>query len=624
MNYTTGFERLGIDLSKVRGKNCLCPKCSDRKPGRRDKSLSIDLKTGHYKCHRCDFEGRADSQQWIDKQRQKDNTQPTIQITDHERKAITRHIENQPPPFTTSPLNDNALRYLDSRGIKENAIKMAKLAQWRNALVFNYYQNGKIVNAKYRVIGEKVMWQHKNTTTRVLWGIDNIKDSDSVIICEGEIDVLSFYQIGEFTALSISQGAPNAGSSIGTKLKCLENCTPQLKDKKQIILAVDNDANGKYLEQILINRFGADRCKVVKYPEGCKDANDVLVEFGEDKLKQCLQDAQYVPIEGVTEVKDVREELLRIKREGVRKGIKVGINVLDDHFSFYPGWWNLFTGIPGSGKSEFVLFLMVCMSYKYGWKWAVFSPEHWPASDYYLEIIEKFTGLSLEYIGDDDFELAMDFVQDHFYFVYHEPKEGAKAVINSLKNITKTIKELTLSKGINGFLIDPYNQLTKGRDAPKNERTDQSLERCLGDVDRICKIHGLCGNIVAHPRTIYEKDTNGVDYKCPTIYGIAGGAMWYNKCYTGSIVHREFNQSDKSSPNVLIDVQKVKNVKRVGSPAAVRMKFSRGWYIGENEDREQCILHGAFNQYKFDVKKGKEKKAKEAQQRLYTAEDCPF
>lgn len=620
MQYNTGFRNIGINILTVRGSATQCPQCSHTRKKSKDKCLSINLKSGHYNCNHCDFSGRADSQEWINKQKEKNNVQPTIQITDFDKQAIARHIDNQPKPFTLSLLNDYGIMYMNSRGIKENTLTRAKIAQKGTSIVFNYYLNGRIVNAKYRKIGKKEFWQHPNAPKRVLWGIDNIKGSDSMIICEGEFDVLSFYQIGEYTALSISQGAPNAGTNVGSKLKCLDNCAHLLQKIKTITIAVDNDKNGKYLEKILINRFGADRCRVVEYPQGCKDANDVLVKFGEDGLKKCLKEAQYVPIEGVTEVKDVRAELLRIKKEGVRKGLKVGINALDDHFSFYPNWWNLYTGIPNSGKSEYVLFLMVCMSFRYGWKWAVFSPEHWPASDFYIEVIEKFYGQSLDYMSDKDYSIAMDFVQDHFFFVYHEAEKGKKATINSLKNIIKSIKELALSKGINGFLIDPYNQLTKGSDDPKNERTDQSLERCLGMVDRVCKVHGLSGNIVAHPRTIYDKDDNGVDYKCPTAYGISGGAMWYNKAYTISVVHRPTNQSDKTDPSIILDIQKIKSVKRAGLPGTVQLKFVHGWYTGDAETKSDCLLFGAFDKYKAELKKEKEAK----QQALFTEEDCPF
>jgi twinkle protein len=606
-NYSIGFERVGIDTGKVRNKKSACPKCDEQKKRHGDKPLFVSLETGHYKCHRCDFSGRVDSNDWI--RGKKDKPEEEIQVTDHERIAIAKHSKNQFKPFILSPLNDQGLRYLKSRGISEKTATGAKIGQKGNTLVFNYYLNGKIVNSKYRTAGiEKKMWQHANAPKRVLYGIDNVKSSDKVIICEGELDALSFHEIGELCAVSVSQGAPNAGSNIGTKLQCLENCAKLLQGKKEIIIAVDNDANGLYLEEVLFNRFGKDRCKVVKYPKGCKDANDVLVKLGAEKLKECLKAAQYVPIDGVTDLGSVKDRMRQIKKNGVQKGFNIGIQPLADHFSFYKGWWNLYTGIPNSGKSEYVLFLMLCMSAKYGWKWAVFSPEHWPAEDFYTDVIEKFTGNGLDYIEDKDFELSMKFVEEHFYFVYFDAEDGKKNAVNNRSNIVNSIKQLTLSVGIDGFLIDPYNQLVKDSSDPKGERTDQELERSLGLIDRLCKTHNLCGNIVAHPRTIY-KEQGELDYKCPTAYQVSGGAMWYNKAYTITAVHRPFNQSDKSNTSVLIDIQKIKSHKRAGTPAPVNMQFSHGWYIGEFEQRGQSALFGAFEKYKASLNEGTQTKA---------------
>ena len=618
-NYSIGFEKIGVDVDKLKGKKARCPQCDAQKHRPNDYPLFVGVESGIYKCHRCSFNGRVDSNDWINGKKNKPDEE--LQVTDFERKAIAQHSKNPCKPFIHSFLNDQGFRYLKSRGISEKVAIAAKIAQKGNTLAFNYYLDAQVVNSKYRVASdEKKMWQHQNAPKRVLYGIDNVKHSDKVIICEGEIDALSFHEIGVNYAVSVSQGAPNAGSNIGTKLQCLENCAKLLQDKKEVIIAVDNDANGLYLEEVLFNRFGKDKCKVVRYPKDCKDANDVLVKFGPDKLKECLKDAKYVPIDGVTNLGSVKDRMRHMKKHGVKKGLDIGIAPLADHFSFYKGWWNLYTGIPNSGKSEYVLFLMLCMSVKYGWKWAVFSPEHWPAEDFYTDVIEKFTGNGLDFIDDkgvnSDFEISMKFVEEHFYFVYFDAEEGKKNAINNRTNIIDSIKQLTLSVGIDGFLIDPYNQLVKDSSDPKGERTDQELERSLGLIDRLCKTHNLCGNIVAHPRTIY-KEQGELDYKCPTAYQVSGGAMWYNKAYTITAVHRPFNQSDKSNTDVIIDIQKIKSHKRAGTPAPVNMQFSHGWYIGEFEGRQQSALAGAFDLYKAKLNEG-------TQKTVFDLEDVPF
>ena len=156
------------------------------------------------------------------------------------------------------------------------------------------------------------------------------------------------------------------------------------------------------------------------------------------------------------------------------------------------------------------------------------------------------------------------------------------------------IKELKLSKGIDGFLIDPFNQLTKSG-AEKTASKDEFLEEALGKIDHICKTHNLSGNITAHPIKQY-KDKDSEDYKKPTPYDCAGGAMWYNKAYTITCVHRPFNQSDKANTSVEIDIQKVKSHKRVGRPKTVLLDFmpDMEWYQDSSLDIEMNTLYGFF------------------------------
>jgi hypothetical protein len=126
------------------------------------------------------------------------------------------------------------------------------------------------------------------------------------------------------------------------------------------------------------------------------------------------------------------------------------------------------------------------------------------------------------------------------------------------------------------------------------ENIDTYLERTLSEVDRMNKTHNLVGNIVAHPRTMY-KEKGEADYKKSTTYEVAGGAMWYNKCYGSTNVHRPFNQSDKRNCLVEIDVQKIKSHKRAGKPACRSMNFDikTGWYKSLDGS---CSMDGVFEQ----------------------------
>ena len=50
----------------------------------------------------------------------------------------------------------------------------------------------------------------------------------------------------------------------------------------RIIIATDADSAGQAMAEEIARRIGKDRCFKIEFPEGCKDANDVLVKLGKD------------------------------------------------------------------------------------------------------------------------------------------------------------------------------------------------------------------------------------------------------------------------------------------------------------------------------------------------------
>lgn len=49
---------------------------------------------------------------------------------------------------------------------------------------------------------------------------------------------------------------------------------------------------------------------IIDFPEDCKDANDVLVKHGQERLYECYENARAYPIEGVFGVDSVEKKLI--------------------------------------------------------------------------------------------------------------------------------------------------------------------------------------------------------------------------------------------------------------------------------------------------------------------------
>ncbi len=118
---------------------------------------------------------------------------------------------------------------------------------------------------------------------KIFYGYDDISE-EQTIVCEGELDKLSFDMCGDDLRASISVpfGAPSLKSTSFKDLdESLEHSHEKLSGVHRIVLAVDNDPAGKKLEEELARRLGKERCWRVIWPDGCKDANEVLVTYGQ-------------------------------------------------------------------------------------------------------------------------------------------------------------------------------------------------------------------------------------------------------------------------------------------------------------------------------------------------------
>src|SRR5262249_25618493 len=140
---------------------------------------------------------------------------------------------------------------------------------------------------------------------------------------------------------------------------------------KKIILATDDDSAGQVLREELATRLGRDRCWYVIYPEGCKDANEVLQKYGEEHGCELLQDM-------IVNAKPlVPSKLVKFSEipEVQRKAYRAGWHELEDHLKIVRPEFMVITGPPGDGKSQFALSLGANLAYFHEWPGAVIQFE---------------------------------------------------------------------------------------------------------------------------------------------------------------------------------------------------------------------------------------------------------
>jgi twinkle protein len=422
---------------------------------------------------------------------------------------------------------------------------------------------GDLINIKYRD-GRKNFKLFKGAE-KVFYNIDSIVGYDTCVIVEGEMDALAFHEAGIPNVISV----PNGATLNHNNLDYLDNCIDYFEDKEKIILAVDQDEAGIALQNELIRRLGAEVCYLTNFID-CKDANDYLLKYSKDDLAKTINECRPVPLENVTTFKDIEHEVTDFVQNGFKRGYQIGIPNFDNIFSTYTGQFITVTGIPSSGKSDFVDQMVVGYNNNYGWKTAFASPENAPTYLHAHKIMRKvWQDMPRKSdIGTAKWKQVADHVNDNFYFIDMERY--------TLETVLRKGAELVKRKGIKCLVIDPFNKI---RDVDcKTEDVNRYTMEYLTKIETFAKKFDVLVFIVAHPTKMY-KDSNG-KIEEPTMYNIKGGGEWYDASYHGLLVHRDYE-----AKTVKAKVLKVKfqNLGENGAEAHFTWEPRSGSFIPHHE-----------------------------------------
>jgi twinkle protein len=339
-----------------------------------------------------------------------------------------------------------------------------------------------------------------------------------------------------------------------------------VENGRTYIIAVDNDGPGQRLQEELARRLGKEVCSRVTWPEGCKDANDVLVNHGRKVLVECIEHAEPYPIAGTFTTSDLTDKLGELYDHGLERGISTGWKALDKHYLVRPGCFSVVTGIPCSGKSNWIDSMMVNIAKTKGWSFAIFSPENQPLEDHMSRIMEKFIGAPFREgmsnrMTKDELKYANDWTKEHFHWIL--PEDDSEW---TLDNILETARGLVRRHGIRGLVIDPWNELESARGAFSET---EYIGVCLKRARQFARRYGIHLWIVAHPAKMY-RDKDG-SYPVPSLWDISGSAHWRNKSDSGVVIYRDL--SDPDSKIVDIHIQK-QRFRQDGAMGMASLKYN--------------------------------------------------
>lgn len=548
MKYQSSITKLvfDFDFNLDAKKRYSCPECSSNSKRKNPLDVQFYPTTKIAYCHKC-------------------------QSTFFEYKQFERKQEYICPEWkNTTELSDKAVKWFTSRMISQNTLKEMKvytaieyMPQFNkniDVICFPFFIDEKLVNIKFR--GAEKSFKLTSGAELVWYNFNALKKFKEIIICEGEMDALTWIENGYENVISVPNGASG-------KLEFLDNSIDLFEDIEKFYLSTDNDSAGIKLRDELIRRLGAERCVLINFKQ-FKDANDYFVGLGGLEFKKLINDGVPVPIKGIINIDSMYSEILDLYENGVKTGLPINNSEIDKYMTIESGRLMIVTGIPGSGKSEFIDYLVSRLNLIYGWKSAFFTPENYPLKYHYRKIHEKYSGCQFDKKTDTtDFVSIFEYIKDNFFYILDEEDMSVDSVMKSAKALVK-------QKGVKILVVDPYNKLE--HQYKSNVSETQYISKFLDTLSNFAKYNDILVILVAHPRKMQTGSA-------PTLYDISGSANFYNKADYGITIHRDKNESGAMSNAVDLHVQKVK-FKHLGIQgiAELNYNYNNGRFESRSDD----------------------------------------
>ena len=416
------------------------------------------------------------------------------------------------------------VRKLDGALLAHMRVKQTQHPQLGAVAQFPYHRNGEPYAGKFRAI-EKRDWRASKGISRGLYNEDALRQHEGpVVITEGEIDCLSVMQSGYMRAVSL----PDGWNPDGQERQCLLDAEDALRKAPHVIVAGDMDEAGASLPKAVANILLGHDVRYVAWPGDCKDANDVLVSYGEGEVARCLTEAKRLDPEGgfITGISD-------LPPLPARRVLRVGMTPFDYVLAFEVGAMSVGTGTPGSGKSTFTTFAAYHVAKHENCVVGMLSFETHPyrTRDHLARLHKGRPWDDLDREAQDDCAAWLD---RRFRIVHRTYDEGH----HNLGWLKSMIYTLAVRDNCKLILVDPWNEL-EHLPEPGESLTNyinfalQQIRQWADQFDtHIC--------VVAHPRKMM---TDGKP-RSPTGYDIADSAAFANKPALGFSVHQEEYEDD--------------------------------------------------------------------------------
>jgi len=388
------------------------------------------------------------------------------------------------------------LDYLRFRGFDDSTIAKFKLCvSWigkEPAVGIPYLEGDKIPLMKMRNLargkeGRKFM-RTKGSHSGI-FNVDAIQDCDQVVLCEGEFDAISLWQMGITNV---------ASTSLGAKKDLPSSWLLALAGARDIVLFYDQDDAGQEATAGLISQLGSHRCRIATVPDGveAKDANDLLrLGTSQSEMRAIIDSAKPIENTSITTPAAYQDAVLgdiELGKSGL--GLPTGWTSLD---RLVRGWrpkeLTVLTGHTGHGKSTW-LFDAAYQLAKEGVPVLMSAFENGPESIARKVFRKSFGRAPSEINSEEELEEAIQAVRqldrDPIYLMDFYGRKKLESVKDA---ITYAVYRL----GVRHVVLD-HLHFFLSRPAGSDER--EHIDQVCMDLVSLTRELGIHIWLVVHPR----------------------------------------------------------------------------------------------------------------------------
>lgn len=458
-----------------------------------------------------------------------------------------------------------SLRTLEALGADYGTVFFSDLKRSTEAVFFRY-----VAGWKARSIEEKAFIAGKGFKLS-FWNLENVLRANpaTIYITEGEFDAAALVEAGIAydAVLSVPNGAVERTTDADREARGYAYVTEALKAglsrAKKFVWCGDGDGPGRSLRSDMAKLLGMARFSFVDWPDGCKDANDMLLTDGPVDVHELVLDgALQWPIDGLFRLSELPEPPeLTLWDPGFMEW--------ESKVKLAPRTMSVVTGHPGHGKTMLwnQIWFNVVDKHKVPMATAAFETR--PKPHVRRQLRTLFINKLERDLSSEEISLADKWINERYLFMVHP--EGRP----TLKWFLDMAEVAVVRHGARIIQIDPWNRLeaSRGRDQSETEY----IGMCLREMHSFAHDMNCHVQVLAHPAKM-DGTRRG---QAPGLEDISGSKNWENMVDQGFVVHRPeiFDGTNRKTEVHLF--QRKARFEELGYPCKLSMDFklSEGRYV---------------------------------------------